>query len=260
MNVRPCREENAIKMVAFVFEFNKPFSIGAIELIDSMHDGDYDELPAKRPIEDIAISIGPSGVQYSHQSHQKGISFQQIARNGEPEWAFTVNNSSVVIQCAAYTGWTNVVKRTKLISEKYLPALLDGNELHSVSLEYRDEFSILEPGSDWKSDLFNQCSNLLPRFIFETDGLWHSHLGYYSKVETAEVLTRINLDYVIQDSKKHQLVVVTQHRIDTKNIGFDLPKNELPGMHLIHLMHRLNKEIFADVLTKSMQDRIGLSI
>jgi uncharacterized protein (TIGR04255 family) len=262
VNVVPCREQNAIKMVAFVFEFQTPFSGGALEVIESLHQDDDDGLPGVQRHEEVAFQLGPNGVQSSHSSSAGGITFQCVAPDGEVQWAFTAQQQTAIIRCADYSRWASIFQRSKSLLAKYLPILFEGNAITSVGLEYRDEFKVMDPSASWREELFNVNSNHIPSMIFGMEDLWHSHSGFFSPEDEKgnKLLTRINLDYLDAGKNQRLVSVVTHHRIALNQIVSEDVEGFLgdPMIELFEEMHSVNKDVFSNMLSEQMKDIIKL--
>lgn len=264
MNVRPSRTENAIKVVAFAFQFERSFTLGELSVLESLHEGANDSLPRKQRLEALTIQFNPAspGIQTSAQPNTGGITFDRLTPTGEAEWAFTAKDNTAVVQCTVYSRWEEIWGNARAYVERFLPVLGENNRIISAGLEYLDEFVILDEKTDWISDLFDRNSKHLTQNMFETDSYWHCHTGFFSPTQDdrGRFLTRINLDYINNNEAEHVVVSKMQHQLQlVEAIPFpEFLQNDMNGF--IEDMHNLNKSVLFDMLSNEMAAAIKLEI
>lgn len=267
VTVTPCREKNAIKNVAFAVHFQHSFSEIDLEKIKKLHRGKKDEFPRLEEKRAVSIQFDPaSKVQKAGRDELAGLVFQHINPDGAYSWKFTVEDNRAVVECANYTQWVEVWNRSKALFHRFMAPVVENNPVIVTGLEYLDEFRIhAEPReNNWFGQLFSENTKYLGADALRPSPFWHSHMGFFTGGEgdkTPRMLTRINLDCLVdQSDQKYKVLALTHHHIDliepTAFQIFDAQQMD----DLFATMHTANKEVLRDLLTDEMCRSIGLSL
>ncbi len=259
MNVMPCKKENAIKVVAFLFIFSRSFTSGEIEFIKSIHDGDSDELPVINDIRSVKIQVGNQSIfNQSVPSEVVGITFSKITPSAKVLWSFTIQDNICVIRCESYTRWDEVYGQASIYIEKFLSRNFEDNHLDTIGLEYLDQFKVNDNSIGWTYDLFRENSKYIPSYINDTDNYWHSHTGFFRNGLNGsnQILNRLNIDYIYEEAA-YVINMLTQHHINLQGKLIKITSSE-EIKSVFDELHNINKEILCDLLAKNMLSQIKL--
>lgn len=266
MKVKPCRDANAIMIVAFALEFQRDFSVGELQLLLSLHKGDEDALPQVQKHESFSIQLNPgSHQQITGPTDLGGVTFSLMLPNGTHEWSFMARQNTVVIQCTNYTRWSEISNKAFDFINRFVPKISESNMVNAIGIEYRDEFLIRDSSAGWMQELFKTDTVYMPSYLFDVNKLWHSHSGCITDVtideeEAAEqMLTKINIDYIHEQGVGHKVVSTTHHRIsfgDMKSNFVDFSQGEMASY--VEAMHDKNKSVIRNLLSDDMLKAINL--
>lgn len=158
-NVKPCNENNAIKVVAFALDFAREIDESIIKSAIAFYNQDQElnqDLTNLQTQESITVEIN-QGAQIQRQT-LGGVVFEQLSEKGEVVWALQVRRHALSVTCTDYTRWDeNIWPKAKNYLSKILPLLQD-IQIASTTLEYVDEF-IVNKDSSWKNELFKKKTN-----------------------------------------------------------------------------------------------------
>ena len=260
-NMKPCNENNAIKVVAFALDFVHEVDESVIKSAIALYNEDKqlnEDLANLQTQQSIIIEIN-QGAQVQRQA-LGGVVFEKLSEKAEVLWALQVRRNGLAVTCTDYTRWDNIWPQAKNYLSKILP-MLNGIEVASTTLEYVDEF-IIDEHSDWKDELFQRKNKYLANNVFEVKDFWHSHHGYFSEssCESVEkVLNTVNIEYVVEEPKKiYKVAIRTQHKSLTKEVSIQDAFLDEVFSKSIENNHEANKEILLDLLSHSMLKTIKL--
>lgn len=263
-NVKPCNEQNAIKVIAFAFEFQEEIEESLIHELILLYQN-TDELnksfPRKELLHSMTVQISEHGQQTQNQK-LSGITFDRLMPNGTQELAISIRNNSVVISCGKYTRWNEIWEKAKSYFKIILPVLSD-KTLTLVGFECIDEFIITDI-SNWKDELFNSSSKYIPSNISELVDLWHSHHGFLindNEPVEHKTLNNINVNYISETgaSSINKILIRTQHQSRLKlPVKYNADFFENIADKIMNKNHNFNKELMMDLLSDDMCNRIKL--
>lgn len=261
--VHACNENNAIKVVAFAFEFTREVSDKVIEDFINIYENDSslkEKFQEKKPHQGITIKIDDTGQQVSH-SALSGVTLESI-KNDILEWTFQFRNDAVIVTCSKYTSWNEIWSESRGFFEKVLNIVKE-QEIRLVGIEYIDEFIVSDNLMPWKQELFKVDSKYIPSYIFDNEEFWHVHQGFLlTKKEPIDfkLLTNLNIDFKQNDgSEDHFLYMRTQHKsifLESKKLNelfTDIDK-------IFEISHNLSKEMMNNLLSEEMLDNINLKV
>lgn len=258
----PYCDENAIKVVAYAIDFANEIDDKVIhKAIAFYNDNDSlkQDLPHMNPQKSLKIEVR-NGIQL-HQEELGGVSFEKVDTSGDPVWSLLFRKNALAITCRKYTRWDEISSQAKSYLLTMLN-ILDGVQVASTTLEYVDEFIVADTSPSWQEALFKKESRYITHNIFDVEGFWHSHHGYFSSCEcnsVEKVLNTINVDYVVEEPKMiHKIDIRTQHKSLMNKVVIDADFMESVFEKSIEYNHKVNKEIFMDMLTETMLKRIHL--
>lgn len=258
MNVRPCKAENAIKVVAFLFVFSRSFSVGEIEAIKSLHEGDRDEMPVINDIRSVKIQVGNQpAFNQAVPSEVVGITFSKITPSAKVLWSFTIQDNICIIRCEDYTRWDEVYSQAVSYIQRFIARNDENNILETIGLEYLDQFKIDSNVTDWSKELFRENSKYIPKYIIDINDYWHSHTGFFRDglSSSNKILNRLNIDYVYESGRVINMLM--QHHLNVLGDSVEIINLERIKS-LFEELHDLNKEMLCSLLTNDVLSLIKL--
>lgn len=261
--VHACNKNNAIKVVAFAFEFARELDDKVIENFIDMYEKDSilkEKFQEKKPHQGVTIKIDDMGQQISH-STLSGVTLESI-KNGALDWTFQFRKDAMIVTCSNYTAWNNIWPESKSLFEKVLN-LVETQEIRLAGIEYIDEFIIKDNSMPWKEELFKVDSKYIPSYVFDNEDFWHVHQGFMlTKNDPMDfkLLTNLNMDFrQNEDSQDYFLSMRTQHKsILIENKKFNKLFASIDK--IFETSHDISKEMMNDLLSKEMLDSINLKV
>jgi uncharacterized protein (TIGR04255 family) len=127
--------------------------------------------------------FGPGGALFGPAppglTQQIGRAFRHVADNDVREQV-TLHRNRFLYSTKNYSGWTVLRNRIEELLGSFTQEAVRSTDLKLVKLEYWDRFRWSEQGEPANyRDLLRADSRHLPRFPFESNELWHSHIGYF---------------------------------------------------------------------------------
>ena len=192
------------------------------------------------------------------------LAFARFRADGEAEWRMQLNADAIVVNCGAYTRWSDVwpVVRDLLAS---VTTVLPSREqkVRAVVLEYSDVFR-------WVGDDPYDARSLLregdsvPPGIFQRREIWHLDQGWFVDAEEpvpGHVLQRMFITSKVEDERP-LVRFHTQLRFDLRDTpdvrgAFEEPKALADSLFIS--THRSSKSLLAGFLTTEMAQRINLN-
>ena len=261
-NVKPSNDNNAIKVIAFVLEFQQEIDESTVDKLRVFYQNNAEikkDLPREQLLHTMMIQM-EGQQQVSNKQVVGGVAFDSLLANGSQEWSLSVRGNVVVVTCGRYTRWDQVWNQAKSYFSAVLPLLSD-KTFKFITLEYVDEFFISNHNSEWKKELFNLESKYLPSNIHDLDGFWHSHHGFHlHEVQPVEqrVLNNIDIDY-ISDPGGHKLLIRTQHKSELlEAINYSENFMDETVDKIMNNNHTFNKELMVNLLSTEIQSKIKL--
>lgn len=245
--IEPFSERNAVKVVAFGFNFTSRISDTEMELlIEKLNNDVILSKEFKSNItEEISMTIGPDNV--SHQKITKG----GIFFNKDDNWIINISKEFIVITCREYSRWHIIAP----IVYNYLSNLFQiiNNELNQITLEYLDEFKILNTETEWKKELFNIDSKYINQNIYNINDYWHLNQGAFIKINdiSHKLLDTISINYFAdeQDNFNNKINIRSQHILLFENqekFNKDIFENYFDKIH------KHSKNIFENIINKNI--------
>jgi uncharacterized protein (TIGR04255 family) len=226
-------------------------------------------LPGRVQVPAMQVVFGRSQLPVGSPGVATANVFQRVEEDGTVAEELTLDPSSAAYRTRSYKRWADV---QKLVTGAFVPILTDmtsGGDVGIATIELRciDKF-VLQPIPDAVDyrQLFRGDTPLLPLHVFEIDGLWHSHVGWFEDVtEDRRTLVNVNVDVLDQNSEdgdESRTVSINKFVSYQTNIqqgglkfGDQLPREVCERFDRLHMR---DKELLAWLLTKEAQRRIGL--
>jgi uncharacterized protein (TIGR04255 family) len=252
-HIRPCRDNNAIKIAAIAFEFSQPITENSIRKFLSFYQQDNElktEFPNSQNIDSVVFQMGPN-LSSQQVKGIGGVVLDAPLNNGEPPISLTLRTDALIFTCSDYNSWTDFFSSTIKYFKKVIPTL-DGVRSNVVGVEYYDEF-LINPAAklyDWKKNFFRLNNAYISNTILNADDLWHIHQGFFDNhsLSPQRLLNIIELNLVDMQANM-TLLVKTQHKlnlVEDVNID-DLICNQ--SEKYLNAIHDKNKEIISNILS-----------
>lgn len=255
-NINPSSDKNAIQVVAFAISFASELNKGQLEDLFSVLK-EESELKDMNPKQINAITVQITDNEQTSKTELAGMTFNMGAAREAPDWEVTLRKDALIVVCRKYTRWEDIWKQSKNYLLKIISKLQD-MAFKDITLEYVDEFSIVNAKLPWKTELFSNTSKYIAGHFLQLDDFWHTHNGFFTTIYNHKALNNINIDYFMDNqTNTHKVIMRTQHKtmsIDQLNITVF---NEI--IEPIYTeCHDFNKTIMKDILSVPMQKRIKL--
>lgn len=255
-NVRACKGNSAVQVVAFVIEFSEELNIETLNLLNNIYNQNeiLNEKNFKKHNQSgVTIQIDEIGQQVTTHA-LIGIIFDSIDNN----WSLQVRKEAIIVTCKNYTKWFKIWDKVQALFSLCIPYI--SVRSNKMTLEYVNEFFITNSASNWHSELLNLETKYLTKNMFEMqeNNSWHIHQGFFSKVcDDVETLSNLNIDYRITESNESSLIVRTQYRnILSKNMF--LSEIDTVFYNTFNNVNMLNKSILNDLLSDNIKIEINL--
>lgn len=240
--IRPFSQKNAVKIVAFGINFSE--TISEIEtVIDNLkEDKNFEDFVSNVP-EEITTVISPNNIT-QQRINKAGIIFQNN------DCYINLSKNMLIINFKNYTNWTEISNKVFTYIKNIL--IYVKNSINQITLEYLDEFEILDINEDWKNKLFVRNSKYINNSINEIDDFWHINQGRYLKLDGIEskVLDTINIKFFADhnDGLKNKVNLLCQHRVafqEHQNYGDKIE-------YSFDVLHAHAKDVFQNIINENM--------
>lgn len=193
-----------------------------------------------------------------------GYSYSLFSGAGELQKQVQLTRTNCLLMISDYKRWTDVIAEAQEIFSAVLPALPTSVTVGTVGLQYSDRFV-------WKGDpenlkmraVFCETSPYIALHALECHGLWHSHHGYFEDSDTPVQHRRLNIVNVnvIDEPAGRAIQILTSHRAQIGEAVSNLAAAQWTKLVLdIHNhLHKVNKTIFGELLSKPMLAKIHLT-
>lgn len=176
----------------------------------------------------------------------------------------SLSQSRLSYSSAHYDRWKSFEERIYDLLEPLLDSALQVTNLSIIKMEYWDRFVFEGPPTqaDYR-EVLRSDSKYLPSFFFETNELWHSHVGHFiPDREHVKRLININIDAL--DVADIQPPTSSRRSIGIYSMGQDTFESTLSlalpeAKNTLDSLHVILKNALANVILPEMAERIGLN-
>lgn len=152
------------------------------------------ELPAPMNIQVLNFQFGGGGVA-PQAPPPLGMGYQRFSPTGEIECALQCDNSSVTFSTTNYESWVallpTIVSSFNQIGIEYLKEV---PAIHSISIQYVNEFKARDPSTVSTDGLFAPDSVWIAPFADSIGDPWHCHIGRFLTKDKFRHLINVNCD------------------------------------------------------------------
>ncbi|CUV65490.1 hypothetical protein BN3087_380006 [Sulfurovum sp. enrichment culture clone C5] len=253
--VKSYNDDNAVKVIAFAVNF-MPLSVEEmvklISKLDTQNNIEYfdKEFNIKKPTQEVTMTIHADGTQ-QHELSIGGIMYEKTNDTDMLIWNLTINKNSIIVSCREYTRWDAISAKAIEFISKVMDNIVNMKITH-ITLEYIDEFEIINHNGKWKEELFKTNCDYNLSHIYKLDDFWHINHGYFfdHKNLKFKLLDTLNINYFADenDNLKHKVNVITQHMLTQINESYD--KSNIKKY--FDIIHQHSKEIFEAIINDNI--------
>ena len=282
----PLHEAHAIRVAAAVINFSE--SLNEISWRRVVRAAEQKCIPAgltnKATANVIQLVFGggnlagaPLQIPSKEADQVQSLSFQRTIVDELPSGGVrnqiieqvVIGRTALQYQTLAYTRWKDVEAQiTGLLSPSLEIAVLSV-PVANIRLEYHDAFTHRGDGVPNLRELLREGSPILACHIFERSDLWHSHTGFFETPEGGpKRLVQVNVDAneVMEPDAEGPRRTVSVMTAIQDNFRSDLSTADLENpletatsyLSRFDSLHDRSKDVFSQVVSDLMADRIGL--
>jgi uncharacterized protein (TIGR04255 family) len=260
---QPKNPDHAIAAVAFTLSFRTALNEAAIAKAREIEPSVKDFLPGLTSLGELPAAIALTGAQSLR--FPRGIIFQRVKPDATPSWLLTAQQNFIAAECSEYTRWEDTWGRVRTWLRDLYTLVKDSDHLlHSVGLQYKDQFSATKPlDSDVLQKIFQRDTCYLPDRTFQNNELWHVNQGWYQPMDKPMSGRQLNVINITTQDVNDVIILNIDHLLRYEMDDGDPPlfANQV-GSALIDIvmedMHARNKSFLRRLLSAEMAKRIKL--
>jgi len=186
-------------------------------IIDAINTTPYFQrsFPETKEQAEISFSVTPDGTTQQTITKNGIVLYSSLEKNAK--WMININKEIILITCKEYSRWANISNEAYRHLQELIKIIDHTTQIAQITLEYLDEFEILNPSEDWKEELFRSNSKYLNTNIFSLNDFWHINQGYFVQLPdlSNKHLDTININYFAdeKDNLKHKVSIRIQHKL-----------------------------------------------
>lgn len=264
--VHPAAGSHAIEVMALAVEWDRHLSPDGLAQIEELYKSSPQLqafLPRIDHIQGVSLQFGDDGTTVSNQE-TGGLQLQQIRENGSPSWTVSVRPDLIACNCLIYDRWNSVKPKAMDILMPIVEKVFNmGHKVQAVGLQYQDSFRVMtESPIEATARLFRHDGKWLSPHVWNTDGSWHIHQGWFSSAENSrKIHNLLNIDFVsefesglVRINGQHRALATDFKGITPLPFELDDVSSALDGLHLD------NKRALHNLLCESVCNQIGLTV
>lgn len=249
---------NAVKVIALAINLEHDIETTSIKkLIDKLKENQKikDDFNEEQIQTVVSMTFNQDGIP-NQKNSIGGIVFNKKEDN-KILWSLIVNTDSVVVTCRNYNRWCGVSE----LALKYIDVVLkeiNNIKIAQLTLEYLDEFEILQIQSDWKKQLFKENCEYITPHIYQLDAFWHISHGYFINLSDVDekMLDTIDINYFADeaDNLKHKVNMRMQHKLLYNSSIVYNKENIFDFLNKIHIH---SKDIFFKLVSDKVTEKFN---
>lgn len=264
----PIHAAHAIEQVAFVIQFDREFNEQTLAKLRVVAEQFKDDLPGATEIQSIGFAFGAPIASVQH-GQVAGLVRKSVGRDGSLECELRMDKTGITFVTTRYTRWNNAWEQVSKYLKALLPLYLEEANLLAIGLNYVDKFAwVGDPDKCDPALLIQRDSKYISKHIFETKEFWHSHTGVFVRADDhTKRLLNLNVDYLDDfrpDGVKRVVSVTTTVTDQFNQPGYSPLSHDAGNENLIfgHMqtMHVFSKQVFSNLITPEMSNRIALAV
>lgn len=192
----------------------------------------------------------------------------RVLKGAEIHEELSIRRKQFVYGATLYTGWSGLTDRLSALIGSLVNQALKVVSVSQLKLEYWDRFVFDGPLTTVAyGELLRKGSRVLPEFIFATNDLWHSHVGYFDETSMSHRrLVNINIDCLdLGDPATFGAAPVPKRSVGIYTMAQDnlfektSPSDADALKVILDDMHSVLKRALADTITDTAIERIALN-
>ncbi len=267
---QPVRPAHSIECVATVINYSEPLSEFLVKRIIRKAESlaPSGGLTERSDVRTFQIPALMPDAAHQIRSQFDGIAFQKLGQT-TPQGRvlledLVVSRSELVYRKYDYNRWSDYASSLSALLLPLAEISADATTVRALRLEYLDRFIIEQRSPGCVKKLLRE-NPMVANHVFEAPDLWHSHTGKIDTIETDQLLTQINIDFVsalqaqAEMTGVHSVAITTglerrysQNELDVESKGVTYIADHLLDLHV------KSKNLFKDILTPEMASRVGL--
>lgn len=264
--VQPAAGSHAIEVMALAVEWDRHLTPDGLAQVEELYKNSpwlQSFLPRIDHIQGVSLQFGDDGTTVSNQE-SGGFQLQQIRENGAPSWTVSVRPDLIACNCLIYDRWDFVKPKAMDILLPIVEKVLAlGHQIQAVGLQYQDSFRVMtESPLEATARLFRREGKWLSPHVWNTDGSWHIHQGWFSSAKSGrKVHNLLNIDFVseldsglIRINGQHRALAADFKGVMSLPYELEAVSSTLDGLHLD------NKRALHNLLCESVCSQIGLTV
>ena len=268
----PLHDAHAIEQVVFAVQFLGPLDESTFKEASDILDPITGDLPKKSVAgipNLVAFTIGDQAAPLSMLPPAAlGRVYQSFQPDGTIGTEVRLDRGSMVFRTTLYTRWAATWSRAQKYFGAVIPKCVPKTRIAGVSLNYVDKFIWTgDPAECRPANLLEPKSKYLCPHVYDSEDLWHSHTGAFSRVDNqTKRLLNVNVDYIDErkgDVQRRMISIGTALSDLTNQPDYaplDIAEKDAISFidsKMQHL-HDFGKIIFANIVNDEMSKRIAL--
>lgn len=267
----PLHDAHAIEQIQIIIGFSEPLGPEKISHVREAMNAFQDELPGETLLQSISLLVEQSPgatASASTQSQPNGFARLRAGPDAAIQTEVRIEPTAIRVRTTVYTRWATIWAQIGQYLRTIVGTFVENSKVTSVSLVFVDKFVWNGQADQCKpASLLRAASRHLCPHVFTAPDMWHSHTGAFSYADRhTKRLMNVNVDYLEEPGLKgpRRVVGIATVLTDMFNQPELEPLHILPGDAFSSLeerlgqLHDVSKDIFADVISDAMCDRIAL--
>jgi uncharacterized protein (TIGR04255 family) len=266
LSIEPAAGKHAIEVIALAVEWGRPLSEEELHEVAAIYrasDTLTEFFPRIEEIKGLTVSLDSEDTKVSAPV-MGGLQIVRAKDDGSPSWMVHVRPELISCNCMEYDRWRTVKPKAL---EALLPivkyATAKGHPIQAIGLQYHDMFRVKTAShADATGRMFRRDSRWLSPRIWEEDGPWHIHQGWFSPGKLGRVdLNLLNVD-VVTEQQGCVFRIFGQHRAltVTRQGEAAAPFTTEDLSSVFESLHTCNKSVLLQLLAQNVCDQIGLTL
>jgi len=216
--IKAYADKNAVKVIAYAINFNQNLATDDIKrIIGKINATSYfqSNFPKTEDQTEISLTVTPDGAPQQTITKNGIVLHSSLEENSA--WMININKEIILITCKEYSRWANISGKAYEHLQELIKIIDHTVNIAQITLEYLDEFEILNSSEDWKEELFRNDSKYLNTNIYSLNDFWHINQGYFVQLPDLnnKHLDTININYFAdeKDNLKDKVSIRVQHKL-----------------------------------------------
>jgi uncharacterized protein (TIGR04255 family) len=265
----PLHKGHAIEQMTIAVQMSREIDDSAIKAIKKAI-GAPPELPRRLDLQGITVAFGLNvpTPRPSQSAGNIGYSFAKFNDAGTVDTELRAERSAITFLTTRYTAWIHVWPQVRKYFEVLIPHYIPSVEMSGITVSYVDRFIWNDPETRAEpTQMLRPNSIFLCPNIYKANDLWHSHTGWFERIDTAtKRLVNVNVDFLetsADDELRRAIVIKTVLTDFLNQPGYERSNPDSAAAlgiieHHLNQLHDFCKEVLSDIIKEEMSIRIAL--